>query len=145
MRLIQSTPELESRLARVQYANGEESIILKTGARLDYLARSKGGGRGLGGKRVVIARLDEAALLAAQSLAPLPPDASRDEAGLRFRRALALSGTRSAAPLHVVGISLGGNALLRWAEEAGDSAAITARAQNIGPDQDYSALIRSTN
>jgi len=32
------------------------------------------------------------------------------------------------APLFAVGISLGGNALLRWAEEAGDSAAITARA-----------------
>jgi hypothetical protein len=33
---------------------------------------------------------------------------------------------RAAAPLHVVGISLGGNALLRWAEEAGTSAAATA-------------------
>jgi uncharacterized protein len=30
---------------------------------------------------------------------------------------------RSGRPLRVVGISLGGNALLRWAEEAGDSAA----------------------
>ncbi len=34
----------------------------------------------------------------------------------------------SAAPLRVVGISLGGNALLRWAQEAGDSAAATAAA-----------------
>ncbi len=34
----------------------------------------------------------------------------------------------SAAPLLVVGISLGGNALLRWAQEAGDSAAATAGA-----------------
>ena len=31
-------------------------------------------------------------------------------------------------PLYAVGVSLGGNALLRWAEEAGDSAAATARA-----------------
>jgi predicted alpha/beta-fold hydrolase len=31
-------------------------------------------------------------------------------------------------PLRVVGISLGGNALLRWAQEAGDSAAATAAA-----------------
>jgi len=31
-------------------------------------------------------------------------------------------------PVYAVGISLGGNALLRWAEEAGDSAAATARA-----------------
>jgi uncharacterized protein len=35
---------------------------------------------------------------------------------------------RSAAPLLVVGVSLGGNALLRWAEEAGDRAAATAAA-----------------
>lgn len=35
---------------------------------------------------------------------------------------------RTAAPLWVVGISLGGNALLRWAEEAGDSARVTAHA-----------------
>jgi uncharacterized protein len=34
---------------------------------------------------------------------------------------------RSAAPLVVVGVSLGGNALLRWAEEAGESAARIAR------------------
>jgi predicted alpha/beta-fold hydrolase len=33
---------------------------------------------------------------------------------------------RAAAPLLVTGISLGGNALLRWAEEAGDSAARVA-------------------
>jgi len=35
---------------------------------------------------------------------------------------------RSAAPLLVAGVSLGGNALLRWAEEAGDSAARCAAA-----------------
>ena len=35
---------------------------------------------------------------------------------------------RRAAPLLAVGVSLGGNALLRWAEEAGGSAAATARA-----------------
>jgi predicted alpha/beta-fold hydrolase len=33
---------------------------------------------------------------------------------------------RHGAPLHVAGVSLGGNALLRWAEEAGDAAASTA-------------------
>jgi hypothetical protein len=35
---------------------------------------------------------------------------------------------RAAAPLLAAGVSLGGNALLRWAEEAGHSAAATARA-----------------
>ena len=33
-----------------------------------------------------------------------------------------------AGPIVVVGVSLGGNALLRWAEEAGDAAGATARA-----------------
>ena len=36
--------------------------------------------------------------------------------------------TGHAGPLVAVGVSLGGNALLRWAEEAGDSAAATASA-----------------
>jgi hypothetical protein len=35
---------------------------------------------------------------------------------------------RAAAPLQVAGVSLGGNALLRWAQEAGSSAAATASA-----------------
>jgi hypothetical protein len=35
---------------------------------------------------------------------------------------------RAAAPLMVAGVSLGGNALLRWAQEAGSSAAVTASA-----------------
>lgn len=35
---------------------------------------------------------------------------------------------RRRRPLYAVGVSLGGNALLRWAEEAGDSAAATVRA-----------------
>ncbi len=35
---------------------------------------------------------------------------------------------RSSAPVQAVGISLGGNALLRWAQEAGDSAAAVASA-----------------
>lgn len=35
---------------------------------------------------------------------------------------------RSVTPLRVVGISLGGNALLRWAQEAGETAAATAAA-----------------
>lgn len=35
---------------------------------------------------------------------------------------------RAAAPVRAVGISLGGNALMRWAEEAGDTASQTAAA-----------------
>ena len=41
---------------------------------------------------------------------------------------LAQAKARHAGPLVAVGVSLGGNALLRWAQEAGDSAGATAKA-----------------
>lgn len=69
-RLISGCPEFSKRVLRISYAHGEESIQLKTGARIDYLARSKGGGRGLGGKRVVI---DEALFFAATAAGALLP------------------------------------------------------------------------
>jgi uncharacterized protein len=47
-----------------------------------------------------------------------------EEVGWMLQQARA----RHAGPLVAVGVSLGGNALLRWAEEAGESAAATARA-----------------
>jgi uncharacterized protein len=47
-----------------------------------------------------------------------------EEVGWVLERLRALNG----APVVAVGVSLGGNALLRWAEEAGESAGQTARA-----------------
>ena len=47
---------------------------------------------------------------------------------------------RSTAPLLAVGISMGGNALLRWAEESGDGAAATAAASPASSAQRSSAL-----
>ena len=41
---------------------------------------------------------------------------------------LAQAKAHHAGPIAAVGVSLGGNALLRWAEEAGDTAAATAKA-----------------
>ncbi len=41
---------------------------------------------------------------------------------------LAQARARHAGPVAAVGVSLGGNALLRWAEEAGETAAATSRA-----------------
>jgi predicted alpha/beta-fold hydrolase len=46
----------------------------------------------------------------------------------RLRERLDAQPQEPRAPLLAVGVSLGGNALLRWAEEAGDTAAGTARA-----------------
>lgn len=82
VRLIQSTPEFDRRVARIRYANGEEGIELVGGARLDYLARSKGGGRGLGGKRVVV---DEALFFPADTAgALLPILAARDNPQINY-------------------------------------------------------------
>lgn len=78
--LIQSTPELDRRVAKIVEANGEEAIILTTGAKLQYLARSKGGGRGLGGKRTV---MDEA-LIPMPLAALLPTMAARENAQILY-------------------------------------------------------------
>jgi len=67
---IDSAPELSRRVKKITYANGEESIELTSGAVLEFLARSKGGGRGLGGKRLVF---DEALFLSAEAMGALIP------------------------------------------------------------------------
>ena len=47
---------------------------------------------------------------------------------------------RTAAPLHAVGVSLGGNALLRWTQEAGDTAAaIVANVAAVSSPVDLAA------
>ncbi len=55
--LIESTPDLSRQVKRIRQANGDESIELLSGARLNFKARSKGSGRGFSGDCVV---LDEA-------------------------------------------------------------------------------------
>lgn len=72
-RCIQTAPELSKRVKKISYSHGEEFIELHNGAKLEFLARSKGGGRGLGGKRVV---MDEALILSAESMGALMPTLS---------------------------------------------------------------------
>lgn len=67
---IETAPELSRRVKNVSYGHGEEYIELHNGAKLEFLARSKGGGRGLGGKRVV---MDEALFLSAAAMGALMP------------------------------------------------------------------------
>jgi hypothetical protein len=70
---IETAPELSKRVKRISYSHGEESIELHSGALLEFLARSSGGGRGLGGKRVV---MDEALFLQAAAMGALMPTLS---------------------------------------------------------------------
>lgn len=81
-KLIARVPEFSRRVKQIHSGKGEESIELHSGARIDYLARSKGGGRGLEGKRVVI---DEALFFSAESAeALLPILATADNAQIMY-------------------------------------------------------------
>jgi hypothetical protein len=68
--LIDGTPELSKRVKAIREGKGDEAIELHNGALLEFLARSEGGGRGLGGKRLVF---DEALFLGADSMGALIP------------------------------------------------------------------------
>jgi hypothetical protein len=68
--IVESCDMLRKRVKKVIYANGEEAVELLSGAKLEFLARSKGGGRGIGGKRVV---MDEALFLTGEAMGALMP------------------------------------------------------------------------
>lgn len=71
--VIEANDHLRKRIRRVRTANGDEGIDLITGSRVQFLARSKGAGRGLSGDRVI---LDEAYDLSAEDMGSLLPTLS---------------------------------------------------------------------
>lgn len=73
MNLVESSDELHKRVARVRTSHGEEGIELRTGARLRFIARSTGSGRGFSGDCVI---LDESYALSAQAMGALLPTLS---------------------------------------------------------------------
>lgn len=73
LQLVQSSPDLERRVRTVRTSHGEEGIELKTGARLRFVARSTGSGRGFSGDCII---LDEAYNLDAKAMAALLPTLS---------------------------------------------------------------------
>lgn len=75
--LIESSPDLDTEVKHIHRGNGDEAIELLNGCRIKFKARTKAGGRGLSGKRVV---LDEAfALQPAHMGALLPMLSAQDE------------------------------------------------------------------
>lgn len=68
--LCASHPSISARVKAVHRGNGDEAIELLSGARLKFKARTKGGGRGLTGDKVV---LDEAYALRAVHMGALLP------------------------------------------------------------------------
>lgn len=71
--LITGTPELLERVEYIHTANGAESIGLKTGERINFVARSKGSGRGFSGGLMV---LNECMFLSQQAMGALVPTLS---------------------------------------------------------------------
>lgn len=71
--LVESAPHLEREVARIRTSHGEEGIELKSGARLRFVARSTGSGRGFSGDCVI---LDEAYNLGDQAMSALLPTLS---------------------------------------------------------------------
>lgn len=96
-KMIDASSWLTSRVRKVTEANGNESIILRSGRQIDYVARSKGGGRGLGGEIIVV---DEALLgwTGAQASALLPILGARSITGnpmAMYASSAALAGEES--------------------------------------------------
>ena len=72
-RIVEANDHLRRRVKKVSAANGEESFELLSGQRIVFRARSKTGGRGLSGDRVI---LDEAWALGASEMGSLLPTLS---------------------------------------------------------------------
>jgi hypothetical protein len=88
---------LSRRVKRITAGNGEEAVHLNSGAALYFLARSKSGGRGLGGKRII---LDEAfALQAGQLGAILPTTLARPHSQIMYASS---AGLEDSEPLREV-------------------------------------------
>lgn len=71
--LFNSDPELKKLVKAVHRSNGNEGIELKSGARMKFVARSKGSGRGFSADLVI---LDEAYALTPEQMAALIPTLS---------------------------------------------------------------------
>lgn len=68
--LVTSAPSLSRELRAISHGNGDEAIELKSGCRVEFRTRTKGGARGFGGDKIVF---DEGYALQAQHMGALVP------------------------------------------------------------------------
>ena len=73
LHLIDNTDDLRKRVKRVTHSHGDEGIELLNGARLRFMARTRGSGRGFSGDEL---HLDEAYNLSPESVAAMLPTLS---------------------------------------------------------------------
>lgn len=78
LRLLQSTDDLKRKIKKVTWTRGDEGIEMVDGSRLNFVARSKGGGRGLSGDCLI---LDEAFALTDDHIEALMPIMSARDNG----------------------------------------------------------------
>ena len=71
--LVDNTDDLRKKVARIRTSHGDEGIELLSGARLRFVARSRGSGRGFSGDTVI---LDEAYNLGGEAMGALLPTLS---------------------------------------------------------------------
>jgi len=71
--LVDNTDDLRKKVARIRTSHGDEGIELTNGARLRFVARSRGSGRGFSGDTVI---LDEAYNLGGEAMGALLPTLS---------------------------------------------------------------------
>jgi hypothetical protein len=71
--IIENTPHLKAEVRSIRYANGEQGVELRSGQRLKFVARTRGGGRGMSADCVI---LDEAYNLGDDAMAALLPTLS---------------------------------------------------------------------
>lgn len=90
---IGGTPTLSRRVLRINRANGDEGFELRNGSRLKFKARSKTGGRGLTGDKVI---LDEAFALGPSEMgALLPTMSARPNPQVRYGSSAGLDSSAS--------------------------------------------------
>ena len=120
--LVDSYDHLRKRVKKVRTANGEEGIELVSGARLDFLARTSGGGRGLSGDTVV---LDEALYLTPTMMGALLPTLSaRPDPHVRYGSSAGLRESEVLRSIRDRGRAMDDPSLiyLEWSTEPGGCA-----------------------
>ncbi len=124
--LIQRTPDLKRRIKKTNYGNGEEGIELRSGARLEFVARSGKSGRGLTGDVNVI---DEAMDVPEHAVSALMPTMAT---AMNPQVIYAASAVDQQNPAHANGLTL---ARLRRRGLAGDTESLAYLEWSVDEDR----------
>ena len=110
--LISGSDELRKRVKRVSRANGDEGIEMTNGARLRFVARSKGSGRGFSGDLII---LDEAYALSEEHTdALIPTQSARPNAQVWYTSSPPLDGASGGKLFDLRRRALAGDDDLAW-------------------------------